>query len=168
MWPFGSSPSSSVDTKEDEITEAQLRKLFSEASSPAPANKAGTDTPGLASSGPSQVSPEVSTKEDPCSLQYYFDEFFMCYTPKSQLRNWYRYGEKKDCGERWKDLKWCMRTRMTDEESAQEKLKERKIVMQDKVHSGPNSEDVWQIREHNLERPWQQGQNADLDPVSIS
>ncbi|ORY82124.1 hypothetical protein BCR37DRAFT_337383, partial [Protomyces lactucae-debilis] len=83
---------------------------------------------------------------EPCSLQYYFDEFFMCYTPKSQLRNWYRYGEQKDCSERWRDLKWCISTRMTDEEGEQAMLRRRQIDLLKRVRSGPNSEDIWELR----------------------
>ena len=99
-----------------------------------------------------------------CPLQYYFDEFFMCYTPKSQLRNWYRYGEKKDCGERWKDLKFCMQARMVDTETSQAMLQRREVERLKEIRSRPNSEDVWDIRTENLIDPFKNKQ----DGVTIS
>lgn len=148
------------------MSEAQLKQLFSDSN---------LDTTRTAINNPAQGSTSLDAtaavdapqrQEDPCSLQYYFDEFFMCYTPKSQLRNWYRYGEKKDCGERWRDFKWCMSTRMTDEETAQSMLSRRKEEMDLKVHQGPNSEDVWDIRQAPLQEPWQK--SSDHEDLSIS
>ena len=86
----------------------------------------------------------------------------MCYTPKSQLRNWYRFGEKKDCSERWQDLKWCIKTRMVEEEQSQNMLKDRQADMLKKIHSKPNSEDVWEIREVPISQPWKDDKGVSI------
>lgn len=168
MWPFGDGLSSAPMSKDDQATEDQLQKLFSDISQTEQTTSTDSGPRLAATMISNKDSPEVKVnlKEDPCSLQYYFDEFFMCYTPKSQLRNWYRYGEKKDCGERWRDFKWCMRTRMTDEETAQEMLAQHRVATEKKVHDGPNSEDVWEIRKERLTDPWDN--KTQHDGLSIS
>lgn len=91
----------------------------------------------------------------------------MCYTPKSQLRNWYRYGEKNDCAERWQDLQWCLKTRMVDHDIAQSMLETRRLERLRNIRASANSEDVWDIRETLLKRPWQ-SEASQKDGVSIS
>lgn len=159
MWPFGDPPSSR-DGKAEDISEAEVQRFFSQIDQPSARTGDGSREPEAIGRKENQklqdstAGPPRQQEEEPCNLQYYFDEFFMCYTPKSQLRNWYRYGEKKDCSERWRDFKWCMRTRMTDEDAAQQMLKDRKLDMDRKVHSRPNSEDIWDARKSPLAAPW--------------
>lgn len=168
MWPFNKSPSSSA-ASDDEISEAQIAKFFTE-STPTPGYRdvevTATDATGAKVTRIERIEESLDPKEEPCNLQYYFDEFFMCYTPKSQLRNWYRYGEKKDCAERWRDFKWCVTTRMVDEETSQSMLAQRKLDLNDKVHSGPNSEDIWTVRASPLDNPWHA--TTEDNPISIS
>lgn len=167
MWPFNKSLSSSVPL-DDDLSEAQIAKFFTDAA-PKPTYRdvitSTTGPDGKQVTKHERLAEPVPSQEEPCSLQYYFDEFFMCYTPKSQLRNWYRYGEKKDCGERWRDLKWCVTTRMADEETTQSMLKQRKLDMDKKVHDHPNSEDVWDLRSVPLTQPWHD-QNAEQMSIS--
>lgn len=167
MWPFNRSSSSISAAEEEEITDADIQKFLAQASLKSADSCQSSNCAASVSARESERNlKDESGKEEPCNLQYYFDEFFMCYTPKSQLRNWYRYGEKKDCAERWQDFKACMRTRMTDEEDAQVLLKERRLNLEERVHSRPNSEDIWQIRQENLDKPWQQ--HNDTAGYSIS
>ncbi|CCG82587.1 Uncharacterized protein C227.17c [Taphrina deformans PYCC 5710] len=168
MWPFNKSLSSSL-APDDDITEAQIDKFFSDTPAKPTYREVTTttvDTAGNQVTKVERIEESLPVKEDPCNMQYYFDEFFMCYTPKSQLRNWYRYGEKKDCAERWRDLKWCMTTKIVDEDASQSMLRERKVFMDAKVHSGPNSEDVWDLRSEPLKAPWN-GTNQD-EQLSVS
>lgn len=105
---------------------------------------------------------DVPSREPPCALQYYFDEFFMCYTPKSQLVHYYRHGHQKDCRERWRDFSWCLKTRvMATEDESQAMLKQRRLERLAELRKGPNSERVWEIREKPLTDPWNT-QNATM------
>ena len=167
MWPFSSQVSAQATN--DDLTEEQVKKLFEDASSSPSKKVEALDAPASSTSQRSSIPNAASELPDaePCALQYYFDEFFMCYTPKSQLRNWYRYGEQKDCSERWRDLKWCMQTRMADEGQSQAMLRRWQIDQLKRIRSGPNSEDVWQIRNGGMQTsPWK-GPDAGED-YSIS
>ena len=97
---------------------------------------------------------DTPSSEPPCALQYYFDEFFMCYTPKSQLVHYYRHGVQKDCRERWRDFKWCVSTRMGSEEEQQKMLRDKRLERLAELRRGPNSERVWEIRDEPLQDPW--------------
>lgn len=163
MWPLKDG-SRSQSAGDQDLNDADVQKLFAELANDTRTQEPSSPSQSLASRKEEAAQVKI-LGEEPCSLQYYFDEFFMCYTPKSQLRNWYRYGEKKDCSERWKDFKWCMRTRMTDEDASQLMLKQRRVDMEKKIHDGPNSEDVWDYRTQPLQSPWDEASKLD---VSIS
>ncbi|KAG5439074.1 hypothetical protein PCK2_000879 [Pneumocystis canis] len=86
--------------------------------------------------------------EEPCSLQYYFDGFFMCYTLKNLLIHYYRYGERPECLSKWRELMWCLRTKRQDREEEQRMLKEKK--REKCFKRGKNSEDIWTLRSEPL------------------
>lgn len=170
MWPFDKPLTPAVST-DDDFADAHLAKLISDASVPETARRTETEASAIGTQSKTPASIEhrqdVSTpKEESCNLQYYFDEFFMCYTPKSQFRNWYRYGEKKDCAERWRDFKWCVSTRMADEVTSQSMLQQHKQDLDDRLHRGPNSEDVWTLRENSLKDPWVVSDSANIMSIS--
>ncbi|BFZ55799.1 hypothetical protein PYCC9005_002840 [Savitreella phatthalungensis] len=158
MWG-SKKPSSSSETQSSD--DKELASFLAEIGSDAPARTDATpvtptavpDTPLYAPASVTEPS-AGPRKEEPCPLQYYFDEFFMCYTPKSQLVHYYRYGEKKDCAERWRDLRWCFETRLTDDDTAQKMLRDRRAAKLEQLRAGPNSERVWEFREEPLADPW--------------
>ncbi|CAB61466.1 DUF3128 family, human c22orf39 ortholog, implicated in gene expression [Schizosaccharomyces pombe] len=84
--------------------------------------------------------------EDPCSLQYYFDQMAMCLTVFSQMNHYYRYGEYNRCKGNFKDFKWCLSTKSKAHEEAQEGLRKRRLQQWMKFRQGPNSEDIWKMR----------------------
>lgn len=83
--------------------------------------------------------------EEPCSLQYYFDSFFMCYTLKNQFVHYYRYGRRPDCSSKWKDFLWCLRTKSQDEELEQKMLLEKRLERLERLKKGRNSEEIWSL-----------------------
>ncbi|KAG5519011.1 hypothetical protein PMAC_002542 [Pneumocystis sp. 'macacae'] len=89
--------------------------------------------------------------EEPCSLQYYFDNFFMCYTLKNQFINYYRYGQRPDCLSKWKDFVWCIRTKNRTIDEQQKMLRDKRLQKLAALKLGRNSEEIWSLRVHPLD-----------------
>lgn len=175
MWPFNKLGSPSLKDESDDMTDSQIQSFFesleSRPTSSSPSTSSSPNTSPISSTTQNDtknanIAEQHEKKEDPCNLQYYFDEAFMCFTPKSQARNWYRYGELKDCSERWRDFKWCMKTRMGDEETVQGMLKLRREELVEEVRAGPNSEDVWEYREEPVRNPWSGAEGGEETVIS--
>lgn len=93
--------------------------------------------------------------EYPCALQYYFDDMIMCFTPLMQLRYYYRFGDIKPCSQALQDWLWCLTTRsMREPVEEQRRLRQRRIDQWRRLYQGPNSEQVWQIREVPFTPQW--------------
>lgn len=80
----------------------------------------------------------------------------MCYTPALQARYYYRYGKMKPCGEALQNWMWCLSTKSQSSEDAQVSLRQRRLEKWDELLQGPNSEDVWTIRQAPIEPGWRQ------------
>ncbi|CAG8504053.1 9580_t:CDS:2 [Ambispora gerdemannii] len=92
----------------------------------------------------------VEMKTD-CSITQSFDAIMNCWSMGSQIRNRYRYGENKDCSEKWQDFKFCFRVKKEDEEGRKRLLQERQREKDAKKAKEKNSLDIWELREKPLE-----------------
>ncbi|KAH7383308.1 hypothetical protein BKA66DRAFT_418053 [Pyrenochaeta sp. MPI-SDFR-AT-0127] len=74
-----------------------------------------------------------------------FDSAFYCSSLGGHFNDIYRYGQLRSCSEHWNDFWFCMRTknsysgRDVKERMVQDRYREK----EEKVKSGPNSEDIW-------------------------
>jgi hypothetical protein len=77
-----------------------------------------------------------------------FDSAFYCSSLGGHFNDIYRYGQLRSCSDHWNDFWFCMRVknsynpRETKERMVQDRYREK----EDKVRSGPSSEDVWRVR----------------------
>lgn len=77
-----------------------------------------------------------------------FDSAFYCSSLGGHFNDIYRYGQLRSCSEHWNDFWFCMRVknsynpRDVKERMVQERYREK----EEKLKSGPNSEDVWRVR----------------------
>ncbi|KAG4304169.1 hypothetical protein PORY_002350 [Pneumocystis oryctolagi] len=92
-----------------------------------------------------------SELEEPCSLQYHFDNSFMCYMLKNQFISYYRYGKRPDCLSKWKDFVWCIRTKNKPFDEQQKMLREKRLERLSILKKGRNSEEIWSLRTQPLE-----------------
>ena len=51
---------------------------------------------------------------------------------------------------------------MVEEEQSQNMLKDRQADMLKKIHSKPNSEDVWEIRDAPISQPWKDDKGVSI------
>ncbi|CCJ30494.1 unnamed protein product [Pneumocystis jirovecii] len=116
-------------------------------------------------------SPDLSSKnaiehEEPCSLQYHFDNFFMCYTLKNQFINYYRYGQRPDCSSKWKDFVWCIRTKNKAFDEQQNMLRDKRLQKHAALKLGRNSEEVWSLRTSPLNSLFDRTDTSSCSPTS--
>jgi hypothetical protein len=77
-----------------------------------------------------------------------FDSAFYCSSLGGHFNDIYRYGQLRSCSEHWNDFWFCMRVknsynpRDVKERMVQQRYREK----EEKLKSGPNSEDVWRKR----------------------
>ncbi|KAH7083304.1 hypothetical protein BKA63DRAFT_461608 [Paraphoma chrysanthemicola] len=77
-----------------------------------------------------------------------FDSAFYCSSLGGHFNDIYRYGQLRSCSEHWNDFWFCMRVRNsysprdTKERMVQERYREK----EERLRSGPSSEDVWRVR----------------------
>ncbi|ORX54395.1 hypothetical protein DM01DRAFT_1373864 [Hesseltinella vesiculosa] len=81
-----------------------------------------------------------------CSVTQAFDDVWRCYSLRSQAVNYYRYGSRKDCAEKYDDLKYCMRTKTKSAKVADEMLRQRDGQKAVEKTNQRSSEDVWPTR----------------------
>ncbi|KAJ2618085.1 hypothetical protein H4S08_000009 [Coemansia sp. RSA 1365] len=82
-----------------------------------------------------------------CKASHAFDQWFACLTVGSQLRSYYRYGQKTSCGKHWSKFKMCMGMKLRSEESGKAIMEEFRDKEEAKRNSLPNVMDVWSRRE---------------------
>jgi len=115
--------------------------------------------PHLAPSEPSDSSLEsqkVSEYQDTMSCRQAFDAAFYCQSLGGKFNDIYRYGELRSCNEHWSDFWFCMRNKSKSESVKKQLIIERFKAKEDKIRSGPNSEDIWTARKphERLQNPF--------------
>jgi hypothetical protein len=73
----------------------------------------------------------------------YFDSFWSCGNPRTQIDSYYRSGEFKNCGTLLSDSLKCMRARFYHDE----KEKKRLIFSISSNKRGERGEPVWELKE---------------------
>ncbi|KAI1961105.1 hypothetical protein LOZ58_003593 [Ophidiomyces ophidiicola] len=131
----------------DELAEAELQNFLAsvkdtnEAVQQAPTQKAPLES----TSTPSSIDPD-SLYQTTMSCRMAFDYAFFCQSFGGQWVNYYRYGELKDCSQHWSDFWFCMRTKSYSEADKAKMIVDHNRKKATKWKTGPNSEDVWDIR----------------------
>ncbi|CDH48250.1 predicted protein [Lichtheimia corymbifera JMRC:FSU:9682] len=82
-----------------------------------------------------------------CSVSQTFDAVWNCYTLGAQALNYYRYGEKKDCSEKWEDFKFCLTTKTKSNEVADRMIRKREEEKAMEKKRLRSSEEVWELRQ---------------------
>ncbi|KAF0445370.1 sm-like ribonucleo protein [Gigaspora margarita] len=82
-----------------------------------------------------------------CSLASELDYFVMCYSLGGQAINYYRYGERRDCSQRWQSLKFCIQLKSKTPEERKKMILEREAMKDAKYTKQKSSLDVWEMRE---------------------
>ncbi|KAJ2559582.1 hypothetical protein EV175_000265 [Coemansia sp. RSA 1933] len=82
-----------------------------------------------------------------CKLSSAFDNYFSCLTVGQQMRNYYRYGEKRSCSKLWQKTKLCMKVKMVSEQSGHRMMREFKENQESQRRAVPNVFDVWEPRD---------------------
>ncbi|KAJ4498078.1 hypothetical protein C8R41DRAFT_157798 [Lentinula lateritia] len=75
-----------------------------------------------------------------------FDTYLSCNAIRSQIKSFYRYGERTHCSQKLEDFKFCLGlTRMEPEERRDVWIR-RRAEWWAQRRLGKSSEDVWEIR----------------------
>lgn len=77
-----------------------------------------------------------------------FDSAFYCSSLGGHFNDIYRYGQLRSCSEHWNDFWFCMRVKNSynPREVKEQMVQERYREKEERLRSGPNSEDVWRRR----------------------
>ncbi len=96
-----------------------------------------------------------------------FDYAWKCHTAGSQLNSVYRYGGARSCSELWDDFWFCMRTRSHGPEAKAEAIREFYRAKEATKYGAdrPSSEDVWESRDHKIEKGSAFNERFDLPTV---
>ncbi|CAG8597680.1 21590_t:CDS:2 [Cetraspora pellucida] len=80
-----------------------------------------------------------------CSLATELDYFRIALG--GQAVNYYRYGERKDCSQRWQSLKFCIQLKSKSLEERKKMILEREAMKEANYKKQKSSLDVWELRE---------------------
>jgi hypothetical protein len=112
-----------------------------------------TSTTSSSQSNPDSSSNEEYEPLDPhlphtMSCRAAFDSAFYCSSLGGHFNDIYRQGQLRSCSEHWNDFWFCMRTNNSynPREVKWRLIQERYREKEQKVKSGPNSEDIWRER----------------------
>jgi hypothetical protein len=77
-----------------------------------------------------------------------FDSAFYCSSLGGHFNDIYRYGQLRSCSDHWNDFWFCMRTKnsYSGQHVKERMVQDRYRQKEEKLRSGPNSEDVWSRR----------------------
>ncbi|KAH6581758.1 hypothetical protein BASA60_002251 [Batrachochytrium salamandrivorans] len=87
-----------------------------------------------------------SEQEYSCSIWSAFDKAQVCYTVLPQLKNYYRYGQWKDCSAAVKEMTFCMSLQTMSRKEKQLALKAHAQERHDVKFNQRPSKDIWEIR----------------------
>jgi hypothetical protein len=91
---------------------------------------------------------EMPTISDIPTCTNLLDTVFACHAVRNSIKSLYRYGERRPCGEKVEDFKFCMSTKwMEDEERYEAWIQRRAMWWAKRRVQEPSTEDVWEARE---------------------
>jgi hypothetical protein len=138
----------------DEIAAAEFQSLLKELESPTNSPNT-TSTEDTSTYHPARTNSESKTPSQlyptELSCRAAFDAAYHCQLPGGQFLNVYRYGTMRNCSELWSNFWFCMRTNrgfMTEEERV-ERIQQFYRQREERLRSGPSSEDIWEARKEN-------------------
>ncbi|KAI9765623.1 MAG: hypothetical protein M1835_007354 [Candelina submexicana] len=108
----------------------------------------------------SSISPD-SLYPTTMSCRQAFDSAFYCQSMGGQFNNLYRYGEVRNCSEKWSQFWFCMRTKSQPAEKKRAMIQEHYRQRAVKYKVGPSSEDIWEVRNEPVENAFA------LDPDTL-
>jgi hypothetical protein len=77
-----------------------------------------------------------------------FDSAFYCSSLGGHFNDIYRYGQLRSCSDHWNDFWFCMRTKnsYSGQDVKERMIQDRYREKEERLKSGPNSEDIWRKR----------------------
>ncbi|RHZ78641.1 hypothetical protein Glove_158g106 [Diversispora epigaea] len=85
-----------------------------------------------------------------CSLMNEFDYLVFCASLIGQATNYYRYGEKKNCSNHFRNVKWCLKMKSKNLEERKKMVLEREAEKEAQYIKKKSSLDVWEMRDTPL------------------
>ncbi len=163
-WPFSGSGSSSNASAQTQSSQPLTTSSSTTSHPPLPPTSAPHDPdfyaahphlapPSLPSNrtDPTALQPESTDQEfDPTlprtmSCRAAFDSAFYCSSLGGHFNDIYRHGQLRSCSDHWNDFWFCMRVKnsYSGQDVKERLVQERYQEKENKVKSGPNSEDIW-------------------------
>ncbi|KAL1955630.1 hypothetical protein VTO42DRAFT_8363 [Malbranchea cinnamomea] len=158
QMPIGT-PQPEKPLSRDGLAEAEFQAFLSElnqsvesssstptdSASASTSSKTSTASSATANGHPSSIAPaDLVPREMSCRNA--FDYAWHCQSLGGQWTNVYRYGELRDCSERWSEFWFCMRTKSYPREQREKMIADFNRKKLDKYKGKPSSEDVWEMR----------------------
>ncbi|KAL7270669.1 hypothetical protein RUND412_006614 [Rhizina undulata] len=97
-----------------------------------------------------------------------FDEMFYCYSLGGQFLNVYRYGAVRDCSEKSKDWRFCMRAKMYGPIARKAMILAHNKEKAAKYKQGASSEEIWPLRTQPLENAFSGPPEDDSQQTQVS
>lgn len=112
-----------------------------------------TNSTSSSSTSQNSSAPDAPEEFDPTlprsmSCRAAFDSAFYCSSLGGHFNDIYRYGQLRSCSDHWNDFWFCMRTKnsYSGQDVKERMIQDRYREKEERVKSGPNSEDVWRKR----------------------
>ncbi|KAI8055614.1 hypothetical protein BDF22DRAFT_740911 [Syncephalis plumigaleata] len=74
------------------------------------------------------------------------DNLWQCYTVGYHILDYYRYGHRRPCTEKWEHVKFCMKLNTMSEEIKHEEIYKREKAKWELKRQRPNLADIWEER----------------------
>lgn len=150
--PAASAPAPSPASAQQQSTTSNLASKLWSSGPPAAERPASAKTANHSSLDTENMTFAESLLPTEMSCRQAFDMAFGCNSISGQLKNIYRYGEARECSEKWDDFWFCMRSRAWGTARREAAVHERyKMKELSKYGPGkPSSEDVWDSRDEKV------------------
>jgi hypothetical protein len=123
-----------------------------------PSDHIGSSDSDSETRAPAKRGHSIAPLQDSMNCRQAFDEAMYCSFLGSHFNNIYRYGQFKECSEKWSDFWFCARMRSYPQAEKEQTIRDRFRKKEEKYISGPSSEDVWESRSRPV------GKAFDMDP----
>ncbi|RKP27185.1 hypothetical protein SYNPS1DRAFT_27154 [Syncephalis pseudoplumigaleata] len=74
------------------------------------------------------------------------DDLWRCYTVGYHVLDYYRYGYRRSCADKWDHVKFCMKINTMSEEEKQREIYKREKAKWEAKRQAPNLADIWEER----------------------
>jgi hypothetical protein len=111
---------------------------------------------------PAKAGHSIAPLQDSMNCRQSFDEAMYCSFLGSHFNNIYRYGELRECSDKWSDFWFCARMRSYPQAEKEQAIRDRfRTREEEKYIAGPSSEDVWESRKQPVDRAFHMDPDAE-------